>query len=275
MKARFHLLAGLALAVSALPSAAPAVDGALHPQDAVQASMLPGWRRDDGTHITALRLTLAPGWKTYWRVPGEGGIPPSFSWEGSENLARVTARWPRPFAYRTNGLQSIGYTGELLLPLEMTPRDDDVPIHVEARIELGVCEDICMPVTLRLDTDLGTAGVEDPRIRRALADQPVSATAAGVSGATCRITPIKNGLRITARIGVAPLGGPKETVVFELADPDIWVGEAETHREGGTLVAETEFVSYAEGGIVLDRSRLRLTLLGDRQAVDIQGCPAE
>ena len=62
--------------------------------EVVSASVLTGWRMENGHHMAALRITLAPGWKTYWRAPGEAGIPPRFDWTGSDNLSAVTVHWP-------------------------------------------------------------------------------------------------------------------------------------------------------------------------------------
>ncbi|MDO5529308.1 MAG: hypothetical protein Q4F71_07880, partial [Paracoccus sp. (in: a-proteobacteria)] len=56
------------------------------PRGLESARLLPGWVDADGRRITALELVLAPGWKTYWRSPGDAGIPPSFDWRGAEEV---------------------------------------------------------------------------------------------------------------------------------------------------------------------------------------------
>ena len=58
------------------------------------ADLLTGWRLEDGRHAAAIRIRLDPGWKTYWRAPGDGGIPPSFDWQGARNLAGWSVHWP-------------------------------------------------------------------------------------------------------------------------------------------------------------------------------------
>ncbi|MFY8145805.1 MAG: protein-disulfide reductase DsbD domain-containing protein, partial [Rhodobacter sp.] len=78
----------LALACLSHPARAMTQD------DLLSAEVLPGWRTEQGTHMAALRLTLAPGWKTYWRSPGDAGIPPLFNWSGSQNLSGVRVHWP-------------------------------------------------------------------------------------------------------------------------------------------------------------------------------------
>ncbi len=65
--------------------------------DAVRSvDLLAGWREPDGSRIAAIAIDLAPGWYTYWRIPGEAGIAPRFDWSRSRNLASVAAEWPRP-----------------------------------------------------------------------------------------------------------------------------------------------------------------------------------
>jgi len=260
-----------ALGIWAAVSSGPVAAQDIRPEDAVEARLLEGWRTADGRHMTALLLTLAPGWKTYWRAPGEGGIAPRLSWRGSRNLGSVAEHWPRPAVYVDGGIQSLGFKRELVLPLEITALDPDAPVHLRAEVDIGVCEQVCMPVSLHLETDLPRSGARDPRILRALSETPVEAAEAGVRAVQCRVEPIADGLRVTALVALPRLGAGDEAAVFELSDPDVWVGTAETRREGDMLIATADMVSY-QGGFVLDRSTMRLTLIGDERAVDIRGC---
>lgn len=243
-------------------------------EDVVQLALLPGWRTDRGTHMTALRVDLAEGWKTYWRAPGEGGIPPVFDWGGSANVGGVTFHWPRPVVFDQLGLKSVGYLDQLVLPMEVNPRDPSRPIVVDASVQIGVCEDICIPVTLDVRADL-PAGVTtpDPVIRAALADRPMTAAEAGVGHVSCAVDPIADGLRVTARIDLPALGGG-EAVVFEATDASLWISEAAVTRDGGRLTARADFVPESGRPFALDRSGLRLTVIGGGKAVDLRGCRA-
>lgn len=251
--------------------AAPSM--AQSPEDAAQITVLPGWRTERGTHMAALKVTLAPGWKTYWRSPGEAGIPPRFGWEGSENLASVAFHWPRPEVYVLNGMRSIGYYDELILPMEFTPNDTGKPIRLNAEIEIGVCHDICVPLKAYITADLPTGGRRDTAIINALRDMPTTGQAARVRSISCNVEPIRDGLRLTAQIKMAPLGG-NEVTVFELADQSIWVSESEGHREGQSLVAASDLVPSSGQPFALDRSSVRITVLGQGRAVELMGCPA-
>ena len=77
------------------------------PEDVVQIEVLPGWQTASGTQMAAIRLTLAPGWKTYWRAPGEGGIPPAFGWAGSQNIASTAFQVSLLVSVRTEHIIAI------------------------------------------------------------------------------------------------------------------------------------------------------------------------
>ncbi len=262
------LIAAL-IALTALPAAAQYEGRTL--EDVVNLEFLPGWRQSDGTHMAGLLIRLAPGWKTYWRAPGEAGIPPNLRLRDRRGLEGAEIYWPVPEVFHTNGMRSIGYSQDVVLPLQLTVAEGHGPLRLSGRIEIGVCQDICMPVTLNLRGMLPVGGAPDPRILAALADRPLNASEAGVGTVTCQLTPIADGLRVEARI---PLGrqGAAETVVFELPDSGVWISEAETSRAGGTLTATADIIPADAGPFAMDRSNLRITVLAQNSAVDIRGC---
>lgn len=254
-----------------LGSAALADSHGFSIDDVADLKFLPGWRTETGTYMTALRVELAPGWKTYWRAPGQAGIPPRFDWEGSRNLSAVRFHWPTPKVYMVNGLRTIGYTDELVLPIELTPEQRGQDITLRAQVELGVCQDICIPVTVGVDADLQGAGTSNAQIRDAMNARPATAREAGLRSISCAVEPISDGLRLTADIDMPSLGSD-EIAVFELPDQTIWVAEADARRQGSTLTAVTEMVPPSNGPFDLDRSQVRITVLAAGQAVDISGC---
>jgi DsbC/DsbD-like thiol-disulfide interchange protein len=234
--------------------------------------VLPGWQTSTGTRMVALQVDLAPGWKTYWRAPGEAGIPPHFDWTGSRNLDAVRLHWPRPVVFDQNGMRSIGYVGRMVLPIELTPRQAGQPIELRVQVDLGVCEDICIPISLDLIADLTGSGAPDAMIDAALADRPRPARSAGLTGVSCAVEPIRDGLRVTAQLDIPALGGT-ELAVIELPGHEVWVSEAQTRRSGGRVTATAEMVPPQAAPFSLDRSEIRLTLIGAGQAVDLTGCP--
>lgn len=240
----------------------------------VEAEVLPGWVHDDGSRTAALHLELAPGWKTYWRAPGDAGIPPSFDWRGSSNLSTVAISWPTPRVFDQNGMRSVGYEETLTIPLRITPSKPGQPVRLRARMDLGVCADVCIPHTLEFDAVINTDETRPvPAIVAALAERPYTASEARVDAATCAIRPTSDGLQIEAQLTMPSAGGP-EYVVIEPGTGDIWVSEAKTKRRGNQLTAVSEMIEVNGGTIALDRSAVRITVLGSKHAVDIQGCSA-
>lgn len=241
--------------------------------DVLSGSILPGWQMPDGGHMAGIQLTLAPGWKTYWRSPGDAGIPPTFDWSGSENVRAVRIHWPAPSVFMTNGMQSIGYHDEVTLPVEVTAIDPSRPMRLSATVDLGVCDEICLPASLTLSTDLIPPGASDAMIKAALDRRPATAGEGGVTSISCTVDPIADGLRITATIAMPRSGGP-ETVAFETADPSVWVSESTATRDGKRLIAMTEMVAQSGAPFALDRSEVIVTVLSNGGAVEIRGCPA-
>lgn len=262
----------LALAsVLALCAAAPM--RATTQEDVLSAAILPGWQMQNGHHMAAISLTLAPQWKTYWRAPGDAGIPPLFDWSGSQNVKAVTIHWPSPQVFHTNGMQTVGYHDKLVLPVEVTPRDPGQPIFLRAQVDLGVCKDICMPAAVQLQAELTAPGKPDEAIRAALKALPNSGAEAGLAGIACVLDPIADGLRLTATLTL-PTRGPQEVVVFEAGNTSVWVSEAATSRQGGVLTSVAEMVESSGAPFALDRSAVKVTVLGAGRAVEITGCPA-
>lgn len=245
--------------------------------DVAALDVIDGWSTDDGGQMIALRIRLAPGWKTYWRAPGDAGIPPQFSWVGADNLRAVRVFWPRPHVFDQNGFHSIGYDTELVLPIELLPLIAGDPIQITGQIAMGVCKDICIPTTLDISEMTAMPGdgpgADSAIIRAALSAQPKSATSAGAGPVACTLTPIDDGLRLKVSIPVPDQGG-LEVVVLEPARSDVWVSQAEISRSGRHLTATADLVPPEARPFAFDRSQLRVTVIGRDGAVDMRGCRA-
>ncbi len=260
--------AGLAaLAITAALPALAGSDGAV-----ARVDFLPGWRAADGRHMAALRVEMAPGWHTYWRAPGEVGIPPQFDFAGSDNLLGVTIHWPVPQVIRSNGYASVGYMDYLILPMEFELAQDDAPAFLEASISIGVCEEICVPFNADVRAALpATSGRHDMRIEAALADRPLSAAEAQAGSMDCDLGPADDGITLNTSLQLPSVGGA-EFAVVELGNADLWVSTADVARQGGRFTASVDVSSLDGGAVAFDRAGVRLTVLGQNGAVEIAGC---
>ncbi len=234
--------------------------------------LLPGWRMDDGARMAGLRIALDDGWKTYWRVPGEAGIPPTFDWSGSENVASVEVLWPRPVAFESYGLVTLGYKREVVLPLRVIPADPALPARLSLSLAYGVCSDICMPEMEQVELRL-PVGAEGPReaVEAAMAAVPASPAEAGAEVLRCSLTGTGEDRRLEAllRLPAPPVGPP--LAVVEAPEP-LWFGPAEAEADGALVRVTAPLDPISTVPAWLDRGSVRLTLLHGGGAVDFRGC---
>jgi DsbC/DsbD-like thiol-disulfide interchange protein len=98
---------------------------------------------------TALRagveVRLKPGWHTYWRYPGDAGVPPRFDFAGSQNVKSVDVLYPAPRPIPEQGLIAIGYAGDVIWPLAVVPVDRAKPVTLRLKLDYAVCEKLCVP----------------------------------------------------------------------------------------------------------------------------------
>lgn len=130
--------------------------------------------------LLALEVRLQPGWKTYWRYPGETGAAPRFDWASSDNVAAVQVQWPAPSRFSAFGFDSFGYHDNVLLPLVVAARRDGEALSARLHVNYLVCSDICLPADAELALDLpaGPAAASRHRDRIAAAQARVPATGA-------------------------------------------------------------------------------------------------
>ena len=117
-----------------------------------------------GEHETlplGLQFRMKPGWKLYWRSPGDAGFPPRPIWSGSENISDVHIDWPAPTRFSISELETLGYTEEVVLPLTARLERSGAPTTVRTKVDYLTCKDICIPyqasAELRLPSGVASA----------------------------------------------------------------------------------------------------------------------
>lgn len=103
-----------------------------------------------GDHLQLLLdIRLQPGWKTYWRSPGEGGVAPEIRWQTPDVNARWS--WPVPARFDVSGLTTQGYKGNVTLPivLESAPQGT-----LAGTLTLSTCSDVCILTDFPFQLDL-------------------------------------------------------------------------------------------------------------------------
>src|SRR5262245_7291357 len=106
-----------------------------------------------------IEFELQPGWKTYWRTPGDAGFPVTVDWSGSTNVATVEISWPAPHRFTLFGLETFGYSEAVLLPVSVKPQQPGQPVRLHGVVGYLVCAEICIPkkAELALDVPAGDA----------------------------------------------------------------------------------------------------------------------
>jgi DsbC/DsbD-like thiol-disulfide interchange protein len=110
------------------------------------------------TRLAGVQLRMNPGWKTYWKNPGDSGVPPHFDWSRSRNLKRAEMLYPAPHRFADGSGSAIGYEGEVVFPVKLTPERDGEPIELNLAFDYGLCKDLCIPNEVTLSLALGTDG---------------------------------------------------------------------------------------------------------------------
>ena len=178
-----------------------------------------------------LEIDLAPGWHTYWRSPGMAGLPPQVDWSAGTtpvgNLASATLHYPAPGRYSAYGLETIGYRGHVILPIDAVLRVPGQALNLDAQATLLLCSSVCVPKTLHLSLTVpagpATPGAEAAALHAAQAQVPQATDAAGL-----RVVSVKT----TGRDVIVTAASDRP-----LAAPDVFVEAADDIPFGAPIVA--------------------------------------
>jgi len=162
----------MTVAVLAGPAAARAQDASpWDKQPHAQARLIAGsvMKSADATYLHAgVEIRLDAGWKTYWREPGDSGVPPTFDFAGSDNVKSVTVLWPAPVRFPDGaGGNSIGYVGRIVLPLRIVQKDAAKHSSLHLKLGFAICANLCVPAEANLELALNGDGAEEAAIEKA------------------------------------------------------------------------------------------------------------
>lgn len=154
---RFALALPLAMAALA-PSAARAAATDWIEQEGARIRLVAAEpTAEDAAIRAALVVELKPGWKTYWRDPGDAGVPPLLTLTGGSNVQSSVMEFPAPERFEEGAAKSIGYKEPVSFPLTFSLQAPGKPSAVKATAFLGVCEEICIPVQVEFALDVPVA----------------------------------------------------------------------------------------------------------------------
>jgi DsbC/DsbD-like thiol-disulfide interchange protein len=225
------------------------------------------------SYLAGVEITLAEGWKTYWRTPGDAGVPPLFDWTGSTNVAAIEVRYPAPSRLPEPAAQTIGYKNSVIFPVEVTPRDAMQPVDLKLSAQFGICQEICIPAETTISLTLVPSQLEgkaSPALLAALerVPRPQASRRAG-DPELVRVTASLDGAAPRLLIEARFPRGDRGADVFVEAPEGLYVPAPKRLPDSadGTLRFE---VDLSRGGNAreLKAKTLTLTLVGDVGATE-------
>jgi DsbC/DsbD-like thiol-disulfide interchange protein len=263
--------AGLVAAVFALSIGpqARAQDSSPWQKDGHSAVRLLAGSRSGAVLLGGIAFQLQPGWHTYWRTPGDSGVPPRIDFGKSENIEAVTILWPAPakFADGAGGI-SLGYLKQVVLPLRIVAKNADKPVTLRADINYAVCEKLCIPV--EASTELAftsVASTEDSALFAALDTVPKPATVGDPNPLTIRDVRRegKNGVLVD----VAAPDSAEVSLFVEGPTPEWALPVPKLVEHGPPGVKRFAFdLDGLPAGANPDGAALKLTLVGGERAYE-------
>lgn len=176
--------------------------------------------RSGAVLLGGVAFQLDPGWKTYWRTPGDSGVPPRFDFSTSDNVEAVTVLWPAPKKFPDGaGGHSLGYMDQVVLPLRIVAKSTDKPVTLRATISYAVCHDVCIPVEAEVELPfVSVASTEDGALSAALDTVPKPANIGDPNPLTIRDVEREGASNVV--VDVAPANAKDVNLFVEGPTPD-------------------------------------------------------
>ena len=260
---------GTALVVSVAALGAHAEDASPWQRDGHSAVRLLAGSRSGAVLLGGVAFQLQPGWKTYWRTPGDSGVPPRFDFSKSENIEAVTVLWPAPLKFDDGaGGVSLGYHDQTVLPLRIVPKNVDKPVTLRAAINYAVCEKICIPVEASAELAFNSvASTEDSALFAALDTVPKPANVGDPNPVTIR--DVKREGKSTVLVDVAVPDGRDVNLFVEGPTPDWGLPVPKPVEHGPPDVKRFAFaLDGVPPGVNPEGAALKLTLVGGDRAYE-------
>ncbi|MCD7059252.1 protein-disulfide reductase DsbD domain-containing protein [Pelagibacterium xiamenense] len=198
-------------------------------------------REPDGSTWAAIEIDMPSNTKTYWRVPGETGIPLQLDVGGSDGIDGFDIVWPFPVRETDKGYLDHVYYGHVVLPVRLQATSDTPFLEIE--MTLGVCSDVCVPVVAGFSHQLSFRRADAGhalRIRQALAEAPLPYPGELEPFGEAHFDPQTRRLAVA----LAAPDFPHETTIADIRGELTLLGPGEPSGDGAHLL----FPVFANGG---------------------------
>jgi DsbC/DsbD-like thiol-disulfide interchange protein len=234
-----------------------------------QVSLIGGARGADGLWQAGVEITLGPGWKTYWRYPGDSGVPPNFDFSKSDNVASVVVAWPAPHAFADGSGTSIGYKQGVVFPLTVTPRDPKQPVTLRLELDYAVCEKLCVPEQAKAELALQPQASPEPRLAEARKRIPVQARIGDAAPLAVQSVSVTPGAKPQVNVTVAaPADTPVE--LFAEGPTPAWALPIPQPQPAATTPRRFTFdLDGLPSGATAKGATLLLTVVAGDKAIEV------
>lgn len=227
----------------------------------------------DGRVEAGIAIDLPAGWKTYWRVPGDAGIPPTITTDGSQGLTPPVVRFPMPERFDEAGFAAIGYTRSVVLPIDTAPLDPKRPGRLDVAVMIGLCHDICVPFEAHLTATIDPAAAVDAGAATAIQAARARVPVAFRPGATPAVTGVRlerdaGGLRAVMDVAMPEGDAASHDVLVEGPAPDWSLPQPERRGAGGARETWAFAIDGLPKGATFAGSALTLTLKAGERAIE-------
>jgi DsbC/DsbD-like thiol-disulfide interchange protein len=260
---RATLRLGLAVLTSSLATTAHAQDASPWQRSGHSAVRLLAGSHSGSVLLGGIAMQLEAGWKTYWRNPGDSGVPPRFDFSKSENIEAVTVLWPAPTKFDDGaGGHSLGYHNQIVLPLRIVAKNADRPVTLRADINYAVCEKLCIPVEANAELSFASvASTEDGALSAALDTVPKPARIGDPNPLTIR--DVKREGKATVLVDVVAPDTGTVSLFVEGPTPDWGLPIPNQIEHGPPGVKRFAFeLDGLPPGVKPEGAALKLTLVG-------------
>lgn len=237
-----------------------------------KARLIIGAMMEEGYYQGGFEVELEEGWKTYWRISGDSGIPPLFDVKNSSNLQNFEVLWPAPRVFKDGAGKGIGYKKRVLLPLNIRPEDPQQTIDFNLSIFFGVCSEICVPADVSFSSLLSPNNIRNENmalVQEALAQVPVAASPVGFNVKSALL--IDKNDKEFAELDVRLPKGTKDLLVL-VEGPRDWYFDPLKVSMNELEAADTTKLRVPLHRIAKDAlggdETLRLTIIADGEAIE-------
>lgn len=234
--------------------------------------LIAGDSKDDAGSLllrAGVEIRLAGGWKTYWRYPGDSGVPPHFDFARSDNVKEVTVSYPAPQRIADSEGVTIGYKSDVIFPLRIAPKDAAKPVTLRLKLDYAVCEKLCIPAQAETELTI-TRGKADTDSLIVAAEKKVPRPSTIGADAPLSIKAVRRDDTVKPARVLVDVAAPGDVTLFAEGPASDWALPV-PEKIGGAPAGQQRFAFALDGmppGQSADQARIRITAVSGPDAIE-------